>query len=346
MGSSRPEKIILDIDNALTIPVQDTDDAMALALVSPELDLLGCTTCAGNCRTWQSTVNTLRMLEVAGVYHLPVAAGSEAPFQRDREAHFRYLEAKSAGSENKFWGENSPLPAPTLLPSEFKAHEFMIHTIRSFPSEVSIICLGSFTNLALALVKDPDIAGLVKRIVHMGGAFESGSGSQFTWQTPDIPDAIWQSTLRFNTAFDPEASAVVFQSSIPITLVTANVTTRVFQYRRDVDRLLTVATPLHRFLHLWGMPWVDWSVSERQLPGAHMHDPLTLSVLISPDFCRLDEMYVNVPPLLDDRSGWLQSDPGGVPVQAAVDVDADRFESFLAERLVSPVLEKYRAGPH
>ena len=68
-------KIILDIDNAFTMPVQDTDDgiALALALASPEIELLGCTTCAGNCRTWQSTENTLRMLEIAGRANVPRA---------------------------------------------------------------------------------------------------------------------------------------------------------------------------------------------------------------------------------------------------------------------------------
>ena len=70
-------KIILDIDNAFTIPAQDTDDAMALALAltSPEIELLGVTTCGGNCRTWQSTENSLRMLEIAGCPNIPVAAG-------------------------------------------------------------------------------------------------------------------------------------------------------------------------------------------------------------------------------------------------------------------------------
>jgi len=344
MKESNPEKIILDIDNALTIPAQDTDDAMALALalVSPELELLGCTTCAGNCHTRQSTVNTLRMLEIADVHHLPVAGGREAPFHRDREPHFRYLEKKTGGREKTYWDKLPPPPDPVLLPSPLKAHEFLIDTIRSHPNEVTVVCLGSFTNLALALLVAPDLADLVKEVVHMGGSFESDPDSPFVWRTPDIPDEIWRTTLRFNTVFDPEASAVVFRSEIPVTLVTANVTTRVFQYRRDMEKLLEADTPFHRHLHHWGTPWVVWSEKERRLPGAHMHDPLAVGILIHPAFCRLEEMRIDVQCLLAGTPGWLNPEFGDAAVRAAVDVDVTRFESFLTERLASPVLAKYR----
>ena len=93
-----PRKIILDIDNALTIPAQDTDDALALALalVSPELEALACTTCAGNCRTPQSTRNTLGMLQAGSLKPLPAAEGHPGALSRDRERHFRYRDRGSA----------------------------------------------------------------------------------------------------------------------------------------------------------------------------------------------------------------------------------------------------------
>jgi inosine-uridine nucleoside N-ribohydrolase len=343
MPTSNPEKIILDIDNALTIPAQDTDDAMALALalVSPEVELLGCTTCAGNCRTRQSTVNTLRMLEIGDVHHVPVAGGREAPFLRDRESHFKYLERKTAGREKIYWDKLPAPPDPTRSPSALRAHEFLIETIRSHPNQVTVVCLGSFTNLALALLVAPDLAKDIKQVVHMGGSFESDADPPFVWRTPDIPDEIWRTTLRFNTVFDPEASAVVLRAGIPMTLVTANVTTRVFQYRRDMDRILEADTPFHRHLYRWGKPWVEWSEKERRLPGAHMHDPLTLGFLIHPDFCRLEEMWIDVQSLLTETPGWLKPECAEIAVRAAVDVDVTRFESFLSQRLTSQILSKY-----
>ena len=121
-------KVILDIDNAFTIPAQDTDDAMALALAltSPEIELIGITTCAGNCRTWQSTENSLRMLELAGRGDIPVAAGREEPFILNSEPSFQYLEAKTASRERVYWDDMPQQIEPSLQPSPLPAHEFII----------------------------------------------------------------------------------------------------------------------------------------------------------------------------------------------------------------------------
>ena len=138
------QKIILDIDNAITIPAQDTDDALALALalVSPEVELVGITTCAGNCRTSQSTRNTLRLLQAAGVTRMPVAQGRAAPFMRDREPHFRYLEQKSAGPQARYWEHLPALPTPDMQPLAEPAHEFISRTIVQSPGEIIYVALG------------------------------------------------------------------------------------------------------------------------------------------------------------------------------------------------------------
>ncbi len=342
-----PQKVILDIDNALGIPAQDTDDALALALalVSPELEVLGCTTCAGNCRTPQSTHNTLRLLQAGGVKALPVAEGPSSALDRDREAHFRYLEAKTNGPGGRYW-ENLPEP-PALAGAAdaLAAPAFIAHTARQYPGEVIFVALGALTNLALALLEDPDLAALIQGVVHMGGSFDPAEGPPFVWHTPDIPDDIWRTTLRFNTVFDPEASAVVFRSGIPVTLVPANVTALVFQRPVHLERLAAVDTPWHRYLATYAGPWVEWSVHERGLPGAHMHDPLTVAQVIDPTFCHITSMDLSVPALLLGKGSWLTPDGGGLPVKAATAVDTPRFEGWLAERLCRPVLECYTTAP-
>jgi purine nucleosidase len=337
-------KIILDIDNALTLPVQDTDDAIALALamVSPELDLMGITTCAGNCRTAQSTENTLRMLQLAGAVSLPVSQGRAEPLLRDRRAHFRYLAAKSAGAGARFWRALPAPPAVTIRPLAVPAHEFIVRSVFRWPGEITYIALGSFTNLALAMLTAPDLAPKLKRVVHMGGVCPPASGEPFVWSTPDIPDEVWRTTLRFNTTFDPEASAVVFNSGVALTFITANVTSRVFQRREHLDRLAAAASPFHRLLHAYARPWVDWSMAERRLPGAHMHDPLTVAAVIDPTFCRLETLSLDVQAFLAGENHWLRRRPGGRAVQVATGVDGPRFEAFLAKRLSQPVQPVYR----
>ena len=339
-----PQKVILDIDNALTIPAQDTDDALALALAltSPELEVLGCTTCAGNCRTSQSTLNTLRLLEAAGIRSLPVAEGHPTALVQDREAHFRYLASKSEGPESCYWKDLPSPPPPTLTATPLPAWAFILETARRHPAEVILLALGSLTNLALALLEDPSGAAELKGVVHMGGAFNPKNGPPFVWQTPDIPDDVWRTTLRFNTRFDPEAAAVVFRSGIPVTMVPANVTSQVFQRPEHLEILKDGGTPWHRFLETYARPWVEWSLKERRLPGAHMHDPLTVATVIDPTFCPLTSMDLSVPAFLTGKRDWLSWDGGGLPVWVATEVDAPRFENWLAERLRAPVRDAYR----
>ena len=333
-------KIIIDLDNGLTLPVADSDDAMALALalVSPEIDVLGCTCCPGNCRSGQSAANTLRLLELAGRDDIPVAVGREAPLLRNRDSHFLFLDKKSAGPENRFWAD---LPPPTVArrsPSPRKAHELIIDLVRSHPGEVALVMLGALTNLALAILVEPEIVPLIGEVVHMGGGFEptAPGDAPLAWVTPDIPDRIWQNVLRFNTLFDPEASAIVFNSGVPVTLVPVNVTAQVFQRVAAMDRLGRCNTPFHQFLYAYGRPWVVWSKVVRHLPGAHMHDPLALATVIDSSLCRWRRMHVDTAKLLAGSGDWLGETTEEGQARVAVSVDAPRFEALLDRRLRRP----------
>jgi len=124
-------------------------------------------------------------------------------------------------------------------------------------------------------------------------------------------------------------------------MVPANITSQVFQRPEHLEALGAIGTPWHRYLETYARPWVEWSRRERRLPGAHMHDPLTVALVIDPSFCPLASMDLSVPALLAGKAGWLSWDGGGLPVKAAVAVDAPRFESWLADRLSRPPLERY-----
>ena len=168
-------KIILDVDLANGMgPARDVDDglALALALTSPEVELLGCTTCAGNCRTSESTRQTLLFLEQAGRTDIPVAEGREEPLLADHRANFEYYDQRSAGfiGEETLWPETAQSwdllhAGPTTEKSPLKAHDFIIEMVQRYPGEVTIIKEGSLTNLAMALLVEPSIAGKVKEVI-------------------------------------------------------------------------------------------------------------------------------------------------------------------------------------
>ena len=126
------ERIILDIDNATGMPGRDVDDglALAMALISKEVDLLGVTTCGGNCHAYESTDITLRMLALADRADVPVAAGRDLPILQDVSAHYEFLDNVSAGA-NALWANAVSLPAFEGEAPVLPAHQFIISTSSS-----------------------------------------------------------------------------------------------------------------------------------------------------------------------------------------------------------------------
>jgi purine nucleosidase len=88
-----------------------------------------------------------------------------------------------------------------------------------------------------------------------------------------------------------------------------------------------------------GYPWVEWSVKERKLVGAHMHDPLTLAVIIDRSFCTYEDMFIDVLKFLAEEIPWLYRSDQEPRGNVAVNVDKERFERWLADRLASPLVE-------
>jgi purine nucleosidase len=334
----KKHKIILDVDLSNGIPVQDIDDgiALALALTSREIDLLGCTTCGGNCRTHEATKNTLRWLELAGREDIPVSEGREEPFIQDVRASFQYLEARRL-LYSHYWNNMPTLPEPSHSASPLKAHEFIIKMVERNPGEVIIVTEGSLTNLALALLVEPEIAPLIKEVVHMGGSFSQQNFNDSS-STTDTPRSMWRYVLRMNTEFDPEATEIVIRSGIPFTFVTGEVSSRVFLREEHIERIEALETSYHKFLAYTSRPWIRFHIEERHTPGAPMYDPLTLAVVIDPSFCKFVDMHCDLVRFRRWNYPYLYVSSDKPQVRVAVDVDENRFEEFLINRLTSPVL--------
>ena len=329
-------KVILDIDNAQTIG-NDTDDAMALALAltSPEIELLGVTTCAGNCRTWQSTENTLRMLELAERPDIPVAAGREEPLLLHVGPHYEYKEFKDAWRLGIWWKNMPPQIKPSLKPSPLKAHEFIIEMVKKYPGEVTIVKEGSLTNLALAVSVAPEIIPLVKEVVHMGGHV-----GPMDWDRPGMPDTpphLWRDTIRMNTNFDPEATVIVVRSGIPFTFVTG-VSRDVMLTLEDVDRIEAVGTPYHEFLAQTSRPWVEFNMAVRNHAGAPMWDPFTMAVVFDPSLCYFVDLRFDSERFLAQEYPYLSISPDSVQVRVSMaPARVERAHELLMERLIAPL---------
>jgi len=190
------QRILLDCDPGV-------DDAMAIAYAigSPDLEVAGLTTVAGNVSLVRTTANALRVLECVGAPDIPVTAGSAAALLRPP------LTAEAVHGEDGLRGARLPPPSRTARPGH--AVDFIITSVLDAPGEMTLIATGPLTNIALALRREPRLAAAVREFVIMGGS--AGRGNV----TP---------AAEFNIAVDPEAAAIVFAAGWTVTMVGLDVT--------------------------------------------------------------------------------------------------------------------------
>jgi purine nucleosidase len=189
-------KIILDCDPGI-------DDAMAIAYVvgSPGIDLVGITTVAGNVSLDKTTANALRLLTFFSAAHVPVTPGAAAPLTRPA------MTAEHVHGADGLRGIQ--LPPPAAGPRPGRAADYLVDTIMAAPGEITLVAVGPLTNVALALRREPALAGAVRDFVIMGGSTTRGN------VTP---------AAEFNIAADPEAAAEVFAAGWTVTMVGLDVT--------------------------------------------------------------------------------------------------------------------------
>ena len=260
------KRIIIDTDPGV-------DDALAflLALASSEIQLEALTTTQGNVTLEKATRNALSVLELCNVTHISVASGSVLPLVQPLLASALIHGESGIG--------NSQLPEPQTKPVAKHAVDYLIERVLAEPGEISIFPIGPLTNIAMAIRKEPRFANAVKELVIMGGAIlEHGN------VTPQA---------EFNIYVDPHAAHIVFHSGIPITLIPLDVTHKCLLKQEHVDRLITIDSPISRFIRDSMEVYLEASFA-LGYEGSSLHDPLTLATIIAPELLTLKEYYVDV----------------------------------------------------
>lgn len=199
------KRILLDCD-----PGMDDSMAIVMAAKSPALELLAVTTVSGNYPVDVTGVNARKMLELIGRTDIPVACGMQHPMVRVRPA-----DPFTHGSDGQ--AENH-LPDPTTPLFPLHAVDLIIKTVKAYPGEVSILCTGPMTNLAMAIAKAPEIRSLIPSVIAISGAFGLNEYA-FLNATGDTPQSEW------NVYVDPEAADLVYRSGIPLTALGLDVAT-------------------------------------------------------------------------------------------------------------------------
>ena len=160
-----PRPIIIDSDPG-------TDDAIAiwLALASPELDLLGVTTVAGNVPLALTSKNARKVCELAGRSDVKVFAGCSRPMLRP------LVTAESFHGHDGLG--HAPLPEPDMPLQPQHAVDWLVDSLMAAEGEGVTLCpVGPLTNIAMAIVKEPRILPKIAEIVLMGGAYFEGGNT-------------------------------------------------------------------------------------------------------------------------------------------------------------------------
>jgi inosine-uridine nucleoside N-ribohydrolase len=296
-------------------PGQDDAIALLLALASPELELQGVTTVAGNQTLDKVTANAIRVLELAGRGDIPVAAGADRPFA----GHL--VVAADAHGETGLDGPD--LPPPQAEPVAEDAVEFLAARILAAEQALTLVATGPLTNVASLLDAHPEAAARLARIVLMGGAIAEGN------QT---------ASAEYNVWVDPEAAARVFASGLDVTMVGLDVTNRAVLTPEHADRLRghgRVGAAVAAMLDFYGRYYGDAYAHG----GCPVHDALAVAYVVRPDLLRVLDRHVEVDTahgicrgrtVVDMRRRTVLPEPNA---GVAVDVDVPAFVDFLLERL-------------
>ncbi len=252
---SAPEKVIIDTDIG-----DDIDDAfaIALALKSPELEILGVSTTFGDTEARAKIVD--RLLGEAGRSDIPVLAGTPT--------HTTNV------MNQKRYGEGGHFAKTSHL----NAVDFILEQIRRYPGQITLIAIGPLMNIGALIDKDPETFLKLKRVVMMGGSIECGYGE--LWFCPERgPDAEW------NIINDIPSAKKLFLSGVPLFVMPLDST----QLKLDETKrafLFKQGTPLTDALTLLYHEWGQQSPT--------LFDPVTVAHILNPKICPVQPMHIRV----------------------------------------------------
>jgi pyrimidine-specific ribonucleoside hydrolase len=300
--------IVIDCD-----PGHDDAIAILLALASPEVELRGITTVAGNQTLDKTTRNALKVLELANRTDIPVAAGADRPLVR---------ELRTAANVHGESGLDGPdLPEPTTKPVDGHAADLLAEWLEP---GVVLVPTGPLTNVALLFDRHPEVKERLERIVWMGGAIAEGN------VTP---------AAEFNAFVDPEAAAAVFGSGIPVTMIGLDITHKALFDSGHAERLRGTGAAGRAVAELADF-FLEFHRQRYRFDGAPIHDAMAVAQVIDPTLVETLDCNVAIETASQFCDGrtvvdrWLVTG-GPKNAHVGIDVDAQRFLELLVERIAT-----------
>jgi inosine-uridine nucleoside N-ribohydrolase len=293
-GASRAGKVIVDTDIG-----DDIDDAFALALAlrSPEIEVIGITTAWGDTALRARLANRLLREEGAGA--IPVLAG--------------VLTQSKSNFTQADWAREGQ--AATAHPD---AVEFLLEQAKKAPGEVTLVAIGPLTNIGAAIDRDEEGFRKLKRVVLMGGSIRRGYGD--LGYGPDRgPEP------EYNIFSDVKAAQKLFASGVPIFMMPLDST----QLQLDENKRTLVFSAGSRLTNALAALYFQWLRGTRT-PTATLFDVMAVAYVAQPELCPVEPFHITV-----DEKGFTRPTAGTPNTRACLSSDSEKFFHFLLPRLTN-----------
>ena len=313
-------RVILDTD-----PGNDDALALLMAMASPQLVVDAVTVCPGNMGTEgydQQVRNALFLVDLAGKGgKIPVYRGMAKPLLNRSNPVATFIHGKYG------LGDVS-VPEVKQKPEAEHAVDMMIRTVRAAPGEITILALGGLTNVAMAILRDPDFAKKLKGILFVGGRYA----------TPGMPPS-------YNVLVDPEAASIVLSSGALITLNAADISNRdSILVSADYDHAAALNTKLSRFFIASNNLRRTYEMTYRGATGSVNADPMAVALAIDPSIgMKFMQVFVRVELAGEYTRGMLVYGDDiytGHPVppgnaDLCIQADATKFKALVFKTLAA-----------
>lgn len=257
--------LIIDTDTA-----QDDCVALLVGLLDPAADLRAITMVAGNVGFERQVVNAHLTLNAAGrLGEVPLHLGCRRPMTRE------WVSAENVHGDG---AGGLAMDMGDLAHEEKHGVDALIDLTAANPGEITIVCIGPLTNIAMAAVKDPRFVGNVKELFVMGGS-NNGRGNI-------------TAAAEYNFYVDPEAAKTVFEAGFTITVnpwSPLSLRDAVFS-RERLSEIEAIGTPLADFFSRIISTTLAFDESVG-IAGSTHPDSLTAALVLHPEFVTSSDRY-------------------------------------------------------
>ena len=322
LAAGAPQLAILDTDIG-----DDIDDAFALALAlrSPELRLLGVTTAYGDTELRAKLVD--RYLEAVGRTDISADIGMPTPhanvFTQAAYAQQRILPPVDRCTLQLL--SVSQIPTPQREKDRYEVCQkdrndaigSILRKAREHPGQITLIAVGPLNNIEAAIKRDPETFRKLKRVVMMGGSIYRGYDGKAGERRP--ADAEW------NISRYPAGLKALLASGVPVFMMPLD-STQIHLETREREEIFSHGSPLTDQLTLLYHQWLAGTEGHPNAPT--LFDPVAVAYAVRPELCPATPMRLEV-----DDKGFTRPVEGAPNAQVCLKSDEKGFMDLLMGRI-------------